>query len=113
MKRSVKLYIDDIVEAMKLIQEYVGNLSYDEFSSNLPIQDAVVRRLEIIGEAVKNIPTAFKEKYVNIPWRIIAGARDIFVHEYFGVDVRRVWKIVKEDLPDLEIEVKKIISEVE
>jgi len=70
-----------------------------------------LRRLEIIGEAVKNIPDDFRAKYPDIPWRQIAGMRDILIHAYFGVELRRVWKVVKEDLPELKLKILKILDE--
>ena len=72
------------------------------------IQDAVIRRLEIIGEAVKNIPFSFRKEYPKIPWKKISGLRDILIHEYFGVDMRLVWRITKKDMPEF----KKRISDI-
>ncbi len=91
MKRNMRLYIQDIWESILAIEEYTHNLDKDEFYSNRQVQDAVVRRLEIIGEAVKNIDYDFRNKYPEIPWRKIAGMRDIIAHEYFGVKLDRVW----------------------
>jgi uncharacterized protein with HEPN domain len=102
MKRNIKLYLQDIWESILAIEEYTQNLSEDEFYSNRQVQDAVVRRLEIIGEAVKNIDDDFRNKYPQIPWKKIAGMRDIITHEYFGVKLDRVWDVVKKDLPDLK-----------
>jgi uncharacterized protein with HEPN domain len=102
MKRNIKLYLQDIWESILAIEEYTQNLSEDEFYSNRQVQDAVVRRLEIIGETVKNIDDDFRNKYPQIPWKKIAGMRDIITHEYFGVKLDRVWDVVKKDLPDLK-----------
>ena len=74
------------------------------------LKRAVVRSLEIIGEATKNIPESIREKYPEIPWRSIAGLRDVLIHKYFGVDYRNVWKIVKEDLPNLMPKLRKILE---
>ena len=72
----------------------------------------MLRRLEIIGEAVKNIPDDFRAKYPDIPWRQIAGMRDVLIHAYFGVNLRRVWKVIKEDLPEIKLKILKILDEI-
>ncbi len=102
MKRDVRLYFDDILESIEKIEDYTKGLTEDEFSKNSQIQDAVLRRFAIIGEAVKHLPKEFKDKHKQIAWKQIAGARDIFVHEYFGVKLTRVWKTIKKDLPELK-----------
>jgi uncharacterized protein with HEPN domain len=102
MKRNLKLYLQDIWESTLAIEEYTQNLAEDEFYSNRQVQDAVVRRLEIIGEAVKNIDDDFRNKYPQIPWKKIAGMRDIIAHEYFGVKLERVWDVLRKDLPDIK-----------
>jgi len=72
-----------------------------------------LRRLEVIGEAVKNLPLDFREKYPNIDWKKIAGLRDVLIHAYFGVSLERIWVIVKDDLPDLKKKIKKILDDME
>lgn len=84
------------------IEEYTDNVTKEEFYNNTLIQDAVFRRLEIIGEAVKNIPPEIKEINMEIPWKQIAGMRDILIHQYSGVKLERVWIVVKRDLPSLK-----------
>lgn len=76
------------------------------------MKDAIIRRLEIIGEAVKNIPDDFKDKHPDVPWKEIAGMRDILIHEYFGVNLERVWKTAKEDLPEFKKTVSEILKEI-
>ncbi len=108
MKRDVRLYIQDILECIDKIEEYTKEITQDDFYKNILVQDAVLRRLEIIGEAVKNIPQEFRAKYPNIPWKKMAGMRDVLIHAYFGVNLKRVWKVTRKDLVDL----KKRIAEI-
>lgn len=107
-KRDAGVYLDDIRESITKIEEYTCDISEDNFFESGQIQDSVVRRLEIIGEAVKNLPPEFKKKYPDIPWRDIADTRNILIHEYFGVNIERVWLVVKNDLPDLKKKLEKI-----
>lgn len=102
MKRDIKLYLQDIRESIMAIEDYIGTLTEDEFYKNHQVQDAILRRLEIIGEAVKNIDESVRDKYPDIPWKKIAGMRDVVIHEYFGVSLKRIWNVVKKDLPDLK-----------
>jgi uncharacterized protein with HEPN domain len=89
--------------------EYMAGLrSDDDFYNNTQLQDAVLRRLEIIGEAAKNVPEEFRKQYPDIPWKQIAGMRDVLIHEYFGVKLRRALKAAKEDIIDLKTKILKI-----
>lgn len=114
MKKDARVYIEDILEGILKIEEYTNNVTKDEFYENTLIQDGVFRRLEIIGEAVKNIPQEIKDEYVEIPWKQIAGMRDVLIHQYSGIKLERVWIVVKRDLPDLKnniIDLKENIEE--
>ena len=111
MKRDLTLFIEDILENINLIEDSVKKLSMDEFESDRLIVDASLRRLEIIGEAVKNLPASFKKEYSEIPWKDISGFRDVVIHTYFGVVLERVWNIIKKDLPILKKQLEKINSE--
>jgi uncharacterized protein with HEPN domain len=111
MRRNMKLYLQDIWESILAIEEYSHGLSEDEFYSNRQAQDAVVRRLEIIGEAAKNIDKDFRNKHPQIPWKKIAGMRDIIAHEYFGVKLDRVWDVIRKDLSDLKEKIRTVMEE--
>ena len=108
MKRNIGLFIEDILNSIKNIGEFSKNLDKDKFSKNNLRQSAIIRQLEIIGEAVKNIPNSFREKYPKIAWKDIAGFRDVLSRSYFGVNLERVWNIIEKDLPKLKKEIIKI-----
>ena len=84
-----------------------------EFLDSVQLQDAVIRRIEIIGEAVKNIPKQVKNKYPDIAWKEIAGMRDILIHEYFGVDLELTWKVAKKDVRNLKSKILKVKKDLE
>ncbi|MCD5396334.1 MAG: DUF86 domain-containing protein [Candidatus Pacebacteria bacterium] len=109
-QRDFKLYIDDILEAIRKIEKYTKGFSFEKFSENTQTIDAVIRNLEIIGEAAKNVPKIIREKYQNVPWRKMAGMRDKLIHEYFGVNKKVVWRTIQEDLPLVKAEIKKILK---
>ncbi len=111
-ERDVRLYLTDIVEAIRKIQGYTKGMDYKKFSADDKTFDAVLRNMEVIGEAVKNIPDAIKGKYPNIEWKYAAGMRDRLIHEYFGVSVRIVWETVTNDLPAFKASIEKILKDV-
>ncbi|MBA7545588.1 hypothetical protein ES705_37957 [subsurface metagenome] len=113
MKREIGDYIQDIVEAMNAATEFVNNMAYNEFVEDTKTIYAVVRAIEIIGEAVKNIPEEVRKKYPEIPWKNMAGMRDKVIHEYFGVRLERVWETVKRDIPNLKPLFEKILMDME
>ncbi len=98
MKRDFLVYVDDILESIDQIFEYTYKISEIDFSQNQLIQDAVCRRIEIIGESVKNIPSEVRLKYPIIPWKKIAGMRDILTHAYFNVSDKLIWNVIQKDL---------------
>ncbi len=108
MKKDPKIFIKHIIESIESIEKYTKGQTKENFPREKMMQDAVIRKIEIIGEAVKNLPSHFKKKYPKIAWRDIAGMRDILIHEYFGVNINVVWKTVQEDIPKL----KKQITEL-
>lgn len=110
-KRGDKEWVSDVSEAIGRIERYVTHVSYKKFLKDVKTQDAVVRNLEIIGEAVKNISADFKKKHKYVEWRKIAGMRDKLIHSYFGVNLEIVWNAVKVKLPEFNGKIKKIIAE--
>lgn len=108
MKRDVKLFIEDIKENIMNIEDFSKGITFNEFKKDKLRQNAIMRCLEIIGEATKNVPEDFRKKYPNIPWKDISGFRDKISHGYFGVDLERIWNIIDIDLSTLKREIMKI-----
>ena len=102
MKRDIRLYLDDMIDAVDKISTHKTSVTFEQFSRDELLQSAVLRWITIIGEAAKHIPKTTRDKHPEIPWKQIAGARDILVHEYFAVQLRRSWQIVENDLPGLK-----------
>jgi uncharacterized protein with HEPN domain len=111
MPRDYKVYLEDVLDAISKVREYTTGMSQVMFSGDSKTIDAVVRNLEIIGEAVKNIPEEIRSTYKDVDWKKIAGLRDILIHAYFGIDAEIIWDIVQNKLPLLEKQVKKILTE--
>jgi uncharacterized protein with HEPN domain len=100
-ERPTDLLLDDIRQSIDRIEEYVGGMSFEDFSEDQKSIDAVARNLEIMGEAANRLPDEFKESHADIEWYKIVGLRHRIVHEYFGVDLEIVWRILQKDLPEL------------
>jgi len=113
MKKEFLDYVEDIVEAVDDAVRFVEGVEYDDFVKDRKTVYAVTRAIEIIGEAVKKIPDKVKKRYPKIPWKRMAGMRDKLIHEYFGVDLRRVWNTVKKDIPNLKPLFEKILKDYE
>ena len=111
-KRSVLLLMEDILEAADKIARFTQDLTLDGFKSDEKTSDAVVRNLEIIGEAVNRIPQEFRSAHSIIEWEKIIGLRHRIVHEYFGIDLLLIWQIVKNDLPKFHAAFKIIYHDI-
>lgn len=109
-KRADVAFITGVKEAVLRINAYTEDLSYQKFLEDKKTQDAVVRNLEIVGEAVKNISGGLKEKNSQMSWKDLAGLKDKLIHHYFGVNFDIVWKIVKEELPQVLSQLEEILK---
>jgi uncharacterized protein with HEPN domain len=103
-------FLSDIREAVRRIRAYTAVMTYDGFLADMKTQDAVIRNLEIIGEATKSLSAKLRGKYLDVPWKGMAGVRDRLIHHYFGVNLDIVWDIVTDELPGLESQVEEIIQ---
>ncbi|RLD17368.1 MAG: DUF86 domain-containing protein [Caldiserica bacterium] len=111
MKRNYLIYLKDILENMEQAEEFIKGIDFEEFEKDKKTNYAVLRCLEIMGEAAKQVPDEIREKYPEIPWRDIAGMRDKVIHFYFGINLKRVWLVVKDEIPKLKPLLEKILKE--
>ena len=111
MKRDKRAYLRHILDAIGRIEEYIEGVDEQEFLDHTLIQDGVIRQLEIIGEAVKQLPVSLREQYTDIPWQDIAGTRDKLIHHYFGVNLDDVWTTAQRDIPILKAEVRQMLAD--
>lgn len=111
-ERTVALYANDIREAIERIEAYTKSLSFEDFRHDEKTIDAVVRNIEVIGEASRHIPDTIRLQYPTIPWKQIVGSRDKMIHEYFGVDLDVLWKTVTEDLSALKQQVENLLKDL-
>jgi len=110
MKRDALVFIKHILDSIKRIESFIKNVSEKSFIGNEEKQSAVIRQLEIIGEAAKNVPELFRKKHQEIPWNDIAKTRDKIIHYYFRVDLDIIWDIIKNNLPELKRDIKEILE---
>jgi len=108
--REWKLFVEDILESIELIESYVANMDIENFKNDRKTIDAVVRNFEIIGEASRNIPDEIKNKYQNVDWKGMIGLRNRIAHGYFGINLTIIWEILKQELPLLKEKMKQIFE---
>ena len=113
MNREAELYIKDILDNMENAEKFIGDMTFEEFSADIKTAYAVSRCIEIIGEASKNIPAVVRRQYPAIPWKKMAGMRDKVIHFYFGVNYRRVWLVVKHDIPKIKPLLSNVFKELQ
>lgn len=106
-------YVEDIADAMEKAEILLKGASYGQFESDFRINFAVVRALEIVGEATKRLPMTLRDQYPNIPWKQMAGMRDRIIHGYDTVDLEIVWDVVKQDIPKIKPQIQKILNDYE
>jgi uncharacterized protein with HEPN domain len=111
--RDYRDYLQDILDSIDDIENFVRGMGFEEFKRDRKTINAVVRSIEVIGEASKRIPRSLKARYRGVPWREMAGMRDKLIHEYFGVDVEILWKTAKDDIPPLKQVIQNMMKGLE
>ena len=109
--RDYQDYLQDILDSINDIEDFVENMTFEDFVKDRKTINAVVRSIEIIGEATKNLPNPVRSKYSSVPWKKMAGMRDRLIHEYFGVDLEILWKAIKKEIPSVAPEIKQILKQ--
>lgn len=112
MKKDDSIYLRHIIDAFMQIEDYMDGVSHDEFFSDKLRQDGVIRQLEIMGEAARNVSEDLRNEYPQIPWRQMIGLRNRMIHAYFNVNLQIVWEIVQGDIPDLKRETNRILDNI-
>ena len=110
MPRDYKVYLDDILQAITKPRGYTAGLSLVAFAADAKTFDAVVRNLEVIGEAAKTVPEAIRSQHPEVDWKKIVGLRNILIHQYFGVDAELIWDIIQNKLPALEERIRAMVK---
>ncbi len=112
-ERDTKLALGEILESIAAIRSYMDGVSKDEFAARMLLQDAVIRRLEIVGEAANQLPDTVKDQFPEVEWRAITAMRNRLIHGYFSVNIEVVWNTVQQDLPTLETQANAILHQLE
>ena len=113
MKKDLGDYIADILNAVREVEEFTEGMNFKTFLTDKKTINAVIRSLEVMGEATKHIPEDVREQYPDIPWKRMAGIRDKLIHEYSGVDLEIIWSVIKEELPPIEPLIEKVLKDME
>jgi len=106
-------YLRDVLDRIAKIRRYIEGYDYESFCDDEKTSDAVIRNIEVIGEAIRHVPDDLRQKYPKIPWRQIAGMRDKLIHDYLGVDLEYVWNVASMRIDELEADIKGILEEEE
>lgn len=113
MKRNFSVYVEDIIDAMNKAEMFVAGMTYGQFEADLKTHFAVVRAIEIIGEATKRLPSTIRDQYPHIPWKDMAGMRDVIIHGYDNVNLQIVWGVIKRDIPRIKPQIQQILGDFE
>ena len=113
MKKDPKIFVGHIFDSILAIESHTKNMTKREFLNDIKTQDAVERRILILGEATKNLDDKFRSTYSDVDWKSVAGMRDVIVHQYFGTDVDLVWNTIQKDIPVLKKQIIEIQDELE
>jgi len=105
-------YVQDIIDSIRDIESFIKGMKFVEFKKDRKTINAVVRSIEVIGEASKKIPASITAKYPKVPWKKMAGMRDKLIHEYFGIDLEILWKVAKEDIKSIRPAMRQILKEL-